>query len=119
MLIMPQSPLPDPATDEISPADTVAWLAKAPAAFQLVDCRETDEWNYCRIAGATLIPLSAFGTLASARLSPDLPLVVYCHHGMRSLRATHWLRQKGFQAWSMTGGIEAWSESIDPEVPRY
>jgi rhodanese-related sulfurtransferase len=38
---------------------------------------------------------------------------------MRSLRATQWLRAKGFQAWSMAGGIDAWSEEIDTQVPRY
>lgn len=116
---MPQFRLPDPATAEISPADTAAWLAEAPEAFQLVDCREQDEWNHCRIEGARLIPLSQFAELAPAQLSPERPIVVYCHHGMRSLRATEWLRHKGFQAWSLAGGINAWSEEIDPGVPRY
>jgi len=116
---MPQFRLPDPATAEISPADTAAWLTEAPEAFQLVDCREQDEWNHCRIEGARLIPLSQFAELAPAQLSPERPIVVYCHHGMRSLRATEWLRHKGFQAWSLAGGINAWSEEIDPGVPRY
>lgn len=111
--------MPDPDTAEISPEETAAWLAEAPADFQLVDCRENDEWTLCRIDGATLIPLSRFAELAPSRLATDRPIVVYCHHGMRSLRATHWLRAKGHHAWSLAGGIEAWSDLIDPSVPRY
>lgn len=111
--------VPDPDSAEITPEDTAAWLAKAPADFQLVDCREPDEWALCRIDGATLVPLSQFAELAPSHLTPDRPVVVYCHHGMRSLRATHWLRSKGYEAWSLAGGIDAWSDLIDPAVPRY
>lgn len=110
---------PDTATAEITPADTAAWLSQAPDEFSLIDCREQDEWDLCRIEGARLVPLSEFGVLAPAQLSLDVPVVIYCHHGMRSLRATQWLRAKGFQAWSMAGGIDAWSEEIDTQVPRY
>jgi rhodanese-related sulfurtransferase len=47
-------------------------------------------------------------------------IVVHCHHGVRSLRVTNWLRQQGFaQAQSMRGGIEAWSNDVDPSVPTY
>lgn len=112
-------PAPDPASTETTPAETRQWLTEAPGDFTLVDCREADEWEVCRIDGARLIPLSRFAELASQQLTPDTPVVVYCHHGMRSLRATHWLRQKGFQAWSLAGGIDAWSIEIDPAVPRY
>ena len=111
--------MPSPDTAEISPEDTAEWLAKAPSEFQLIDCRESDEWAFCRIEGATLIPLSRFAELAPTRVSPGLPAVIYCHHGMRSLRATHWLRSKGYRAWSMAGGIDSWSDLVDPSVPRY
>jgi adenylyltransferase/sulfurtransferase len=116
---MPVFPQPDPDTAEVTPEETAAWLATAPDDFQLVDCREPDEWALCRIEGATLIPLSRFAELAPSHLATDRPIVVYCHHGMRSLRATHWLRHKGFQAWSLAGGIDAWSDVVDPLVPRY
>jgi rhodanese-related sulfurtransferase len=47
-------------------------------------------------------------------------IVVHCHHGIRSLRVTNWLRQQGFeQAQSMRGGIAAWSNDVDPSVPTY
>ena len=50
----------------------------------------------------------------------DKPLVVHCHHGMRSMRVANFLRANGFpQAQSMAGGIEAWSVEIDDSVPRY
>jgi len=111
--------MPHPDTAEISPEETAAWLTEAPSEFQLIDCREADEWAFCRIEGATLVPLSRFAELAVSHISPDRPVVVYCHHGMRSLRATHWLRQKGHRAWSLAGGIDAWSDLIDPSVPRY
>ena len=55
-------------------------------------------------------------------LSPhkNRPIVVHCHHGVRSLRVTHWLRERGFPAvTSMQGGIDAWSTDVDPNVPKY
>ena len=89
--------------------------------LRLIDCREDNEWHTCRIEGAQLIPLSNFAETALAKLSDrDQHLVVYCHHGMRSMRATLWLRQQGFhQTQSLRGGIDLWSELIDPAVPRY
>ncbi len=55
--------------------------------------------------------------LADAR---DAQLVVHCHHGGRSLKVARWLRENGFaQAQSMAGGIDQWSQEIDPSVPRY
>jgi rhodanese-related sulfurtransferase len=110
---------PPHATIEISPADTAAWLAEEPDSFVLIDCREEDEWNICRLEGARLIPFSRFGELAPNALDLSTPVVLYCHHGMRSAHAATWLREKGFRAWSLTGGIDAWSEGIDPDVPRY
>lgn len=111
--------MPHPDTAEITLEETADWLAEAPSELQLIDCREADEWSLCRIEGAILVPLSQFAELVPSRLSPDRPTVVYCHHGMRSLRATHWLRQKGYRAWSLAGGIDAWSDQIDSSVPRY
>jgi rhodanese-related sulfurtransferase len=53
-------------------------------------------------------------------LDPDQHIVVICHHGIRSLTVTDWLRKQGFEkVQSMSGGINRWSLEIDPEVPRY
>ena len=92
--------------------------------LRLIDCREDDEFALNRIEGAELIPLSQFAELAPQRLigeeAEKMPVVIYCHHGMRSLQATHFLRRHGVaKVWSMAGGIDAWSLEIDPEVPRY
>ena len=91
------------------------------APFLLLDCREQDEYDRCRIDGAQLLPMSALqervGELNGRQ--GDL-IVVHCHHGGRSLRVARWLRAQGFaNAQSMAGGIDAWSEQIDPQVPRY
>jgi adenylyltransferase/sulfurtransferase len=115
-----------PSTDdhEISPAAFAILRHDSDAPeFRLIDCREEDEFHLCRIEGAELIPLSRFGEEAHRKIlqSDDpRPLVVYCHHGMRSMHATVFLRQHGKQeTWSLAGGIDLWSRQIDPQVPRY
>lgn len=105
---------------EIDVATLAVQLKERPGP-PLIDCREPDEWEFCRLEGATLIPMgeipSRLNELAEFR---DQELVVYCHHGSRSLRVVHWLRQQGFPlVSSLAGGIDAWSEQVDPSVPRY
>lgn len=115
-----------PPTDEfeISP-EALALLMNDPEStpFRLVDCREEDEHAICRIEGAELIPLSRFGEEAPRKLlqsDDSRPIIVYCHHGMRSLHATLFLRQHGKgETWSLAGGIDLWSRTIDASVPRY
>ncbi len=114
--------LPEPEAGEEITVDAVADLADRIAAgeIRLIDCREDDEWRFNRLPDADFMPLSRFTELAGALVTGGTPAVVYCHHGMRSLQATRWLRSKGLrQCWSMAGGIELWSTRIDPEVPRY
>lgn len=94
---------------------------KALLAPLLLDCRTPEEHVTARIEGAVLIPMqelpSRLGEIAAWR---DGRIIVHCHHGMRSLRVARWLREQGFAgAQSMAGGIDAWSESIDPTIPRY
>jgi adenylyltransferase/sulfurtransferase len=85
----------------------------------LIDVREPWEYNIAKISGAQLIPL---GTLASEykKLDPTAEIVMHCHMGMRSMDATQFLLQQGFKhVKNLTGGINAWSQQIDPSVPRY
>lgn len=85
----------------------------------LVDVREPWEYEICRIEGAKLIPM---GTIPSnlQSLDTDADLICYCHHGMRSLDVAVWLRRQGIEnARSLAGGIDRWSQEIDPKVPRY
>lgn len=108
---------------EIDVVDLSA-LRESAALLRLVDCREDDEFAFNRIAGAELIPLSQFAELAASKLigekAEQTPVVIYCHLGVRSLHATQFLRQRGVEkVWSLAGGIDAWSERIDPQVPRY
>lgn len=106
---------------EISVEDTSALLQSDRGSFRLIDCREQDEWDICHIEGAELMPLTRFGEEAAAKITQkDQRIIIYCHHGMRSLRAASWLRQTGFdKVQSMAGGIAAWSDYVDPEMPRY
>lgn len=114
--------MPQDTPIELSPTDVSALLGQpGKHDFRLIDCREEDEWQICRLPEAELVPLSNFGELAAQRFTdPQENLIVYCHHGMRSLRAAEWLRSRGFaRAQSMQGGIAAWADVIDPETPRY
>jgi rhodanese-related sulfurtransferase len=87
----------------------------------LLDVREPMELAICRLEGAEHIPmLQLFLGLMAPSAAPDDEIVVFCHHGIRSLEAARHLRQKGFaRARSLAGGIDAWAERIDPTLPRY
>jgi rhodanese-related sulfurtransferase len=77
------------------------------------------EHDVSRIEGATLIPLREIPANAG-RFEEAEEIVLFCHHGIRSLDAAAWLRSQGIAgARSMAGGIERWSAEIDPRVPRY
>lgn len=88
----------------------------------LIDVREPNEFALSRIAGAELIPMrqipAELQTLEG--YSDEAPLIVFCHHGVRSLNVVNWLRQHGVEnCQSMAGGIDVWSLTVDPSVPRY
>jgi rhodanese-related sulfurtransferase len=88
----------------------------------LIDVREPHEFAIARIEGGELIPMRAVpGELQALEAHSDAAtLIVFCHHGVRSLNVVNWLRQQGLEACqSMAGGIEAWSVMVDPQVPRY
>jgi len=84
----------------------------------LLDVRQPEEYATARIEGAVLIPLAELPDRL-ADLPRDLPLVVMCHHGMRSAHAVHHLREAGCDAINLTGGIDAWSRQIDDTIPVY
>jgi rhodanese-related sulfurtransferase len=103
---------------QISVQDVNARISRGDHVL-LVDVREPAEYDLCRLPGATLIPLGALPSNLNKLLDAD-EVVLYCHHGMRSLDAAIWLRQQGVdKAKSMAGGIERWSLEIDATVPRY
>ncbi len=86
--------------------------------FVLLDVREPHEYEIAKIAGSTLIPL---GDLPKriGELDKSAKIVVHCKMGGRSARAVGLLRQQGYDATNVAGGITAWSERIDPSVPTY
>jgi rhodanese-related sulfurtransferase len=87
--------------------------------FLLIDVREPQEYEICRIEGAKLIPMRTIPANLQS-LDTDEPVICYCHHGVRSLDVVVWLQGQGVtSAKSLAGGIDRWSLEIDPQVPRY
>lgn len=90
------------------------------AAPLLLDVREPWEFAMASLENSILMPMGEVRSRAYTELDPDAHIVVLCHHGQRSLSVAMWLRREGFErAQSLAGGIEQWSRSIDPSVPRY
>jgi rhodanese-related sulfurtransferase len=103
---------------EIQPKEVKARMERG-ERFLLVDVRQPWEFDLCRIEGAKLVPLDALSSSITEIAAAD-DVIVYCHHGRRSLDAVVFLRQQGVEgARSLAGGIERWSAEIDPKVPRY
>jgi rhodanese-related sulfurtransferase len=101
----------------VTVAEYAAWREEGKEHF-LLDVRELEEYRLARIEGAALIPLHALPGRLDA-LPKDKPIVVLCHHGVRSAHAVHHLRAAGFDAVNLTGGIDAWSREVDAAVPTY
>jgi rhodanese-related sulfurtransferase len=94
-------------------------LKKRGEAFTLLDVREPWEFEKAKIEGSKHIPMGEVPVRVH-ELDPDEHIIVVCHHGMRSLSVTNWLRQQGFErVQSMRGGIDGWARTVDPKVPIY
>ena len=106
---------------EVTPIELKRRL-DAGEALHLIDVREPAEFQLARIGGAELIPMRTVpANLQQLEAKADEGvLIVFCHHGVRSLQVVNWLREQGVPACqSMAGGIDQWSAIIDPAVPRY
>ena len=106
---------------ETSPQD-VQRRIHAREPLLMIDVRQPEEFAITRIEGATLIPMREIpASLQQLEAkAAETTLIVFCHHGVRSLNVVHWLREQGVSACqSMAGGIDAWSILVDPSVPRY
>jgi sulfur-carrier protein adenylyltransferase/sulfurtransferase len=87
--------------------------------FQFIDVREPNEYQIASIPGAKLIPLGDVPKRVG-ELDPNTEVIVHCKMGGRSAKACDFLRQSGFKnVKNMLGGITAWSDKIDPSVPKY
>ncbi len=115
---MPNQPEPEPVGAEIEPVEVKARIDRGDD-FVLVDVREPHEYQICNIPFAKLIPL---GDLAKrvGELDNSADIVMHCKGGTRSAKAVEFLKQSGFKrVRNMKGGILAWSDKVDPSVPKY
>jgi adenylyltransferase/sulfurtransferase len=85
----------------------------------ILDVRNPEEYQLCRIPGSTLIPLPELPR-RFRELDSEREIIVHCKSGMRSLKAQQFLRGQGFGAVkNLKGGILAWADRIDPSMPKY
>ena len=106
----------DQRTD-ISPQDLKARLDRREPVV-LLDVREDWETALCRLENATHIPIEEI-EFRTTELDPADEIVVYCHHGVRSAAVAGFLRQQGFRAVNLEGGVDLWARAIDPKMKRY
>lgn len=106
------------ANMEVAPREVKEMLAGGENVL-LVDVREQWEYDTSHIEGAVLIPLREIPANLP-RLEAAGEVILFCHHGMRSMDAAAWLRSQGVTgARSMAGGIDLWATEIEPTLPRY
>jgi adenylyltransferase/sulfurtransferase len=117
--VRPLRPEAMPAgVQDITPAELADRLRRRDA-IDLIDVREPYEWRIARIEGARMIPLGQLGARLG-ELDRGREIVLYCHHGVRSLTAGEFLVAQGFtRVWNLSGGIDRWSAEVDPSVATY
>jgi len=106
-----------PAVKEVTPRQLKARI-EGGEKILILDVREPFENAYCKIESSKLIPLGQLEERAG-ELNKEDQIVVYCHTGVRSARATEFLSSKGFRAQNLKGGVEAWALEVDPSMPTY
>jgi rhodanese-related sulfurtransferase len=104
---------------EINPEELQRRL-QAGHDLQLVDVREPMEYEYCHLPGSLLIPLGELPRRA-AEIRAEGPVVLICHHGVRSAQALGFLRHRlgRENLLNLRGGVAAWADRADPDFPRY
>ena len=116
------TPDPEPPRHpwEIGPAEAASALGTDDPPM-LLDCREAFEVATAVIHGAVHVSMGEIAArLPELEQHAESPIVVYCHHGVRSLQVVAFLREQGFDdVRSLAGGIDRWSSEIDATVPRY
>lgn len=107
-----------PSLPEISPQELRQKLDENQVLF-LLDVREQSEYDIVHLEGARLVPLNTLPQHLDS-IPSDKEIVVYCHHGQRSLYATAYLQQNGYDdVKNLTGGIDQWAVEIDSTLRRY
>lgn len=102
------------------PPEEIKRRLDAGEKLTLIDVREQNEWDYCRIEGAVLKPMSLTLDWQDEIDKDGGPYVIICHHGVRSRRICQHLESLGVKNLiNMAGGIDAWSKTVDASVPLY
>lgn len=105
---------------EIEPAEAAKQLASKQAL--LLDVREPEEFALAHLENSVLMPMQSIPPQLQRveQMADENPLLVLCHHGVRSLQVVAWLRGQGIEnCYSISGGIDRWSRELDSAVPRY
>jgi rhodanese-related sulfurtransferase len=109
----------EPSPLEITPREVRELLDRA-APVRIIDVREPFERELASLEPSDLIPMRTIPQQLQELQAGTAPLVILCHHGIRSLQVVNWLREQGVgHCRSLAGGIDRWSVEIDPAVPRY
>lgn len=111
---------PDGRADgfDVEPGQLAGWLRDDPEV-DVIDVRTQLEIDICRLEPARWIPMHEIGS-RWRELDPDRRTVVYCHHGVRSAQVVRFLRSEGLpRVFNLAGGIDRWSQEVDPALPRY
>jgi adenylyltransferase/sulfurtransferase len=113
----PVNPQSDP--DEVTVQEMKRALDNPKLGIHVIDVREPDEYEIAHIDGVPLLPMSVLSQRFT-ELDPNAQIYIHCKSGIRSLKALYFLREQGFKYLkSVKGGINAWSEEIDHNVPKY
>ncbi|HXG48894.1 MAG TPA: molybdopterin-synthase adenylyltransferase MoeB [Methylomirabilota bacterium] len=117
--IQPEPAQPASHPDEVTVQEMKRALDDPKLGIQVLDVREPDEYQIARVAGTRLVPLSTLPKTFT-ELNPNQQYYLHCKAGVRSMKALAFLREQGFKYLkSVKGGITAWSDEIDPGVPKY
>ena len=117
--IVPETAAAAGNPDEVSVQDMKRALEAPQLGIKVIAVREADEYQLAHVSGVPLLPLSVLPQRFS-ELDPNQQIYIHCKSGGRSMKALHLLRGHGFKYLkSVKGGINAWSDEIDPDVPKY
>jgi len=116
------TPEPESSTQnpyEVTVHDMKQALADPKLGIKVIDVREPDEYEIAHIDGVPLFPLSTLSQRFT-ELDPNQQYYIHCKIGVRSMKALKFLREQGFKYLkNVKGGITAWADEIDPNVPKY
>ncbi|MFM7816508.1 MAG: molybdopterin-synthase adenylyltransferase MoeB [Verrucomicrobiota bacterium] len=117
--VVPEPVVSGQSPDEVTVQDMQNALKSPEKGIRVIDVREPDEYEIARVSGVPLFPLSRLNQQFTD-LDPNQQIYIHCKAGKRSMKALEFLRQQGFKyVKSVQGGIDAWSDQIDPSVPKY